>query len=98
MVRSALRDAGVMVAGEKTGHGYWNGASNPVTSFVIPLPHVGGEGEHTLVPRLLWLRSRVRPASWLMLWVIRTPLAGTSPSARPRWVRPTVCTITLRVS
>ena len=50
VVRAALRDAGVMVAGEKTGHGYWNGASNPVTSFVIPLPHVGGEGEHTLAP------------------------------------------------
>ena len=50
IVREELKKAGVMVAGENTGHGYWDGVSNPVTSFLIPLPHIGSEGDHTMSP------------------------------------------------
>lgn len=50
IVREELQKAGVMVAGENTGHGYWDGVSNPVTSFLIPLPHIGSEAAHEMSP------------------------------------------------
>lgn len=50
IVRQALKDAGILVAGESTGHGYWEGKSNPVTAFLIPLPHIGSAADHELSP------------------------------------------------
>ena len=38
IVKDALRASGFQIVGEDTGHGYWGGASNPVTGF-----HVAGD-------------------------------------------------------
>ena len=50
IVSDALKQAGVLVSGESLGHGYWEGKSNPVTAFHIPLPHIGTEGDHVIAP------------------------------------------------
>ena len=50
VVKKALQEAGVLLTGEDLGHGYWEGESNPVTSFKIPLPHIGKVTDHELSP------------------------------------------------
>lgn len=48
VVEQVLRDAGFLLSDQTTGHGYWEGESNPVTSFQIPIPHVSSESTHTM--------------------------------------------------
>jgi hypothetical protein len=53
IVRDTLKKAGVLLTGEDLGHGYWADESNPVTSFKVPLPHIGSATEHVLAPSAL---------------------------------------------
>ncbi len=64
IVGDTLRAAGIMVSGENTGHGYWEGESNPVTAFRIPLPHIGSASEHQMAPAA---RAEVERAARLVL-------------------------------